>query len=440
MANGFNPYAYQDKFAGAGDAAAAAVAENEARRKAFLDEEDRELKRQMSQLQFGELKAKQAEALVVPGDTGFNNVDLAINNASRQLVDQAGALTAQLNKGEISVDDWASQTALIRSQVPGVKQWKETLNTNLGQYTQALANGQLSDAMDPSSMDLYGTLLKDDGRLNLAVNDQGQVVFEGTTEGGSPVSIPVNGSANMPKPVLKQPSPYEIMKEPLKEFNNQGWSEDVAEFSRQQLDSVLAKGGDQALLSMAVDHMGIPANEARELANMEADGYTSALEQQVEEKWVEDARAIHIYDQQKQQKALLEAKKLELQQQRLEATTATQNRQLDYTERNLDLQEDKWNEKLEQEALLKENRAITATHIKEIDPESSDFIAQMSAQGIVVAQDKKSGKYGVQEGKNWVPFNSAKEAKNYVLSKFGTPLKRKSPFKRLGDWINNMTK
>ena len=318
MANGFNPYAYQDKFAGAGDAAAAAVAENEARRKAFLDEEDRDLKRQMTQLQFGEMKAKQAEALVVPGDTGFNNVDIAVNQASRQLVDQAGALTAQLNKGEISVDDWASQTALIRSQVPGVKQWKETLNTNLGQYTQALANGQLSDAMDPSAFDLYGTLIKDDGRLNLAVNDQGQVMFEGSTEGGEEVSIPVNGAANMPKPILKQPSPYETMKEPLKEFNNQPWSDDIGEFAATQLDAVLAKGGEPALLSLAVDHMGIPYNEAKQLASMEADGYTSALEQQVEGQWIQDAKSIHVADQIKTEKEQLYNANLELRNKQLQ--------------------------------------------------------------------------------------------------------------------------
>ena len=206
----FNPYAYQDKFAGAGDAAAAAIEEQRALEREVRQREREELQDAMQRQAFAEAKAKQQEALIVAGDTGFNNVDLAVNQASRQLVDQAAALTAQLNKGEITADEWASQTALIRKQVPGINAWKETLTNNLGAYVEATATGGISKAMNPEYMAVYNSLMKDDGTFSLAVNENGQVVFEGTSELGENVSVPVNGMGTVSYTHLTLPTIYSV--------------------------------------------------------------------------------------------------------------------------------------------------------------------------------------------------------------------------------------
>ena len=313
--NGFNPYAagsYGTLSQSLDQNFATQRAEQSARREAERHAQQQEMQR----FQFAELKAKQAEGLIVPGDTGYNNVNLAVDNASRALVDQAGALTGQLSKGDISADDYAFKIATIRSQVPGIKQWKETLTNNLQNYTQALTDGQLSAANSMETSDLYGSLLKDDGRFTLNVNPEGQVVFGGVTDAENPVSIPVNGINNMPKPILKQPSPWEQLKQPIKDIQSAGaefWNGDVEEAVKGALDGVLQAGGDSALLSLAVDHYNIPLEEAKALADSPAEGYSSALEQMVEDKWVETGKQGFINDQINAE----QARQFKLQEQRL---------------------------------------------------------------------------------------------------------------------------
>ena len=290
-----NPY-YNYLQLGGWDEAQAGIAEQRAaQRKA----EQEQLQMQLQQIQLAELKTKQQEGLIVPADTGYNNVDLAIQGASRQLVDQAGSLTAQLKNGEIDTDQYAQKLAIIRSQVPAIGTFKETLSNNMKTYVDALQNGQLSHAMNAEAMDFYGSLMGDNGELQLGATEDGNVALVGLTKGGEQVSIPVAGSGQMPKPILKQPSPYELLKDPIKQLNKEAefWGPDAADFAAAQLDNVLSQGGSAALKSLAADHYGMSLEDIEALDKQSAEGYSSELEKRVEERWIKDAETLFVDDQ-----------------------------------------------------------------------------------------------------------------------------------------------
>ena len=275
------------------------------------------LQEQLSNLQLAELKTKQQEGLIVPANTGYNNIDIAIQGASRQLVDQAGALTAKLKNGEIDTDQYATDLAIIRSQVPAINTFKENLTGNLQGYTEALQNGQISHAMGAEARDFYGTLLGDSGQLQLGATPEGNVALVGFTNGGEEVSIPVQGSGQMPKPILKQPAPYELLKDPIKQLQQQAefWGPDAQDFAKGQLDNVLTSGGEGALKSLAADHYGYSLEKIEELENTPAEGYSSELERQIEDRWVKSAETMFVNDQINAE----QARQFQLQQDRLNA-------------------------------------------------------------------------------------------------------------------------
>ena len=141
-------------------------------------------------------------------------------------------------------------------------------------------------------------------------------MFTGQTLGGEPISIPVNGANQMPKPIFKQPSPYELLKPTLTDLEKSlnTWDDSAAETVKGQLDIVLEEGGEPALKSLAVDHYHIPLEEAERLSNTPAEGYTNALEQIIEGKFVDDAQVKFKADQvNAYQRAQLELKKQEIQ-------------------------------------------------------------------------------------------------------------------------------
>ena len=296
-----NPYAgnYSALSQAVGGGVKDAIDEQKAAEDRRREQERQDLNTQIQQNAFAQQKIKQAEALVVPGDTGYNSLDGAINKATRSLADQAGNLTNQLKNNEIDIDQYAQQYATIQSQIPGIKAFKETLTANLQGYQEGLANGQLSKANGLQTNDLYATMMSDDGSLDLGVDEAGRVMFTGQTLGGEPISIPVNGANQMPKPIFKQPSPYELIKPTLTELEKSlnVWDDAATETIKGQLDIVLEEGGEPALKSLAVDHYGISLEEANRLSDEPAENHTNALEKYVEEKFVNDAQIKFKADQ-----------------------------------------------------------------------------------------------------------------------------------------------
>ena len=451
-----NPYAYQN-YTRLDEAAESIEAQQQKQR----DLEDRRYKKEMQQFQYAEMKAKQAEALIVPGDTGFNNIDLAMSTASRGLVDQAGALTAQLKKGDINTDEYANQLALIRSQVPALKQWKESLSQNLTTYTEALQNGQLSDAMNPQSLDLYGTLLKDDGSVQLGIGEDGSVTMAGVTEGGEPISIPVTGIGNMPKPILKQPSPYEQLKGPMKEIqqrliSKEGNEDEISDYARAQFDSVVEQGGDQAVLSMAVDHMGLSYEEAKKLEGTPLEGYRNALEKQVEDNWVNAAGDMFVADEFKQKQQLINQQKLQQQKQQAAQNADIAQQRLDIAREQQDAPKT-GQERQYADNVSKAERLFTPDFLYQ-DPQSYSDLGYGTIDAAGLGKEQRAQvkqKYGTDQGffidtgktKVFVPtgehISSQQMRARVARGLYGvdptdlSPLDRKTPFSRkLFSWLD----
>ena len=269
------------------------------RRKAEQDA----LQNELSNIQLAEMKVKQQQGLIVPADTGYNNVDIAIQNASRQLVDQAGSLTAQLKNGEIDTDQYANKLAIIRSQVPAVNTFKEVLTGNLQNYQQAVADNQISHAMTAEARDFYGSIMNDSGQLQLGATEDGNIALLGLTNGGEEVNIPVGGVNQMYRPILKQPAPQELLRDPMKTLQKEQefWGPEGVDFAKAQLDNVLNSGGEDALKSLAADHYGYDVDRLEEeymAPPPEGSEANSLLEHNIENAWVSQAQGMFINDQQ----------------------------------------------------------------------------------------------------------------------------------------------
>ena len=87
------------------------IDERKEKRKADLrqakEDERLALQAEAQQLQLAQIKQAQTEALIVPADTGIRSADDYVRDASRKLVDNQAALSAQLKNGDITTDEYA---------------------------------------------------------------------------------------------------------------------------------------------------------------------------------------------------------------------------------------------------------------------------------------------------------------------------------------------
>ena len=87
----------------------------------------------------------------------------------------------------------------IANQVGQIKPMLEALQTNFTTYATDNAQGVLSGANDQENEDFFQAGIE--GRGKLEVDENGVVVFTGTTKAGAPFSIPANQLTKMPRPI-----------------------------------------------------------------------------------------------------------------------------------------------------------------------------------------------------------------------------------------------
>ena len=428
-----------------------------------IEEQRRASQDEMRNLQLGQMKAREQEGLIVSGDSGINQLDTAVNSASRALVDQAGSLTTQLKNNEITSDEFASQYALIKSQVPAIKKFKETLGANIAEYTAGIKGGQLSGAMGNDVDDLYTSLINGTGDVQLGIGEDGQVTFSGTTANGEEINIPASGANQIPKPIMKAPAPYETFKEPMAVLaqTKGAWDEGMEGNVTNQFDQIA--DNDKALLAMAVDHYGIPLAEAKRLQSEIKDG-GNALQDVIEPKFIEDAKITFKEEREKFEDAQIKQKieeqrlfNLERQVNRQDGQFAIQQeqhkmRQEEHEQKTQALQAAK-----EQKALVHENNVSMVQNLDFSSP--ANTVDDLRKKGITdVVWDKKNG-YIVLNPNNpekpkAVLGKSAEALQQHLYKTLGidesagggtvegqlpSPLGR-SPFKRLANWASNIIK
>ena len=289
--------------------------------KEIRDREDQRIKREAAKR--AEMEAKQNQLLrhqkIVKGieeqqdylnssddvKSGLPTYDQSMHRISRQIADDANALTASLNNGDIDMNEYARRYGEIRAQIPELKLATETLNTVVTDF-KAIDPKDISNAQDPQKFEFLQRLSDGDPAIDIEVRDgiptlveyavgkNGKPVLDEDgkpklklREDGKPVvDIPISEIGKMPKILKKTDDPYQgletivdelekvknsvfqkdgngqIKKDPrtgLPIIADPNWSEvkfnqQAEETVKRAFDSIVDKGGVHALKSLAKDY------------------------------------------------------------------------------------------------------------------------------------------------------------------------------------------
>lgn len=292
---------YADLSARIGSSVNQAQQEAQAVQDRKAEEERRAMMSEMQQIQLANLKGQQYEALSVAGDTNIPSADEYISNTSRQLVDKQAELVNQLKNNDISTDEFAQMTSVLKSQVPALKATKAALTDFQGTYQGLLESGQLSASNDGNAGKLYNAITS--GDMAIEQGDDGKFYINGA---GGELHMPLDQVDKLPKPTPKAQPLNMLVKDVAAGLGEkQLWDDDSSNLVRQQLDNMVGSGNDlqaeKTLKSIAVDSLGISLEEANRLFNsgvidedgtaQESDDYgnTNQLEQMVEQRMVQEA-------------------------------------------------------------------------------------------------------------------------------------------------------
>ncbi len=239
---------------------------------------------------FGFMQAEYSKGLMIPSDSGFSAIDDYAATVSRGLADRGSQLVTDLENNKISSAEFGRLYGTLQNQVGQIKPMLEALQTNFTTYATDNAQGVLSGANDQENEDFFQAGIE--GRGKLEVDENGIVVFTGTTKNNKPFSIPANQLSKMPRPIKKvdsfesltkpiadalgTPTEQEIVDpvtgQPTGQFNMSSIPADLnnTEFSktvRSSFDNFVNENKMDGLKSLAVDYGGFTYDEMEEMAN-----------------------------------------------------------------------------------------------------------------------------------------------------------------------------
>lgn len=287
-----------------------ALQENKDREDRFQEKQRRKLQDEEQSLRVAKLKEDQLSGLIIPADTGVKSADQYIQQTSRALVDQQAALVNQMKNGEISTDEFAHQSALIKSQVPALAAAKPALEQFQSTYQTLLQNKSISGADDGQAGYLYDSI--QNGTMNIVPDESGNLVITGEyqmpgSDETSPISIPLSQLNRMPQPTPKAAPMSELIAPALTALGDAQWSPEVEESVQQSIDQAISDddGTGRNLKAIAVDNLGMTMQQANELYATEVDsdtGATNALEEAIEKNMMNSVKVKHdaqLIDRQK---------------------------------------------------------------------------------------------------------------------------------------------
>lgn len=204
---------------------------------------------------------------------------------AREIVGRANELVNKKSKGEISNADFAAQMAATEQMVGNLGNFTKTVESNLALYNDMLKNGTLSYGMDQHEEAVLQAI--DKGDVKLALDKDGRVRMEGF--GKHPIEgnfdINIYDFVNIPKPFRKM-KPINLLVDPF--VKNLGLDEngmprartnengqlvydsgDYSEHDKEVLDftlNALENAGPEGVRSFLGDHLNIPNNEIKALA------------------------------------------------------------------------------------------------------------------------------------------------------------------------------
>lgn len=257
----------------------------ENRQRKFKEERRQEAIAKQRDYRFAMLKAQNQKGLMINSNSGYESVDDYFNTAGRKLADEGSNLVDLFSKGEIDSNQFAASYAKLSNQVDQLTPFASGIQTMMQTYQTDLAQGNLSAANKASYEGLYQAISENKGELSM--DDNGVLVYAGKTAPDSdgntePFSIPINQFQKIPQPIKKVENwdaavrdvttllstPKEsfnpatgrtTVQSPTPNLNNTDYNSGI----RGAFDDFLgANGNNNALRSLAVDHSGIPLEEA----------------------------------------------------------------------------------------------------------------------------------------------------------------------------------
>ena len=204
---------------------------------------------------------------------------------AREIVENASNLVDKKKKGEISNANFAAEMASVDQMVDNLGQFTTTVEKNLSAYNNALKNGTLSFGMDQHDEAVLQAI--DKGEVKLALDKDGRVRMEGKAKHSSKGDFDVNiyDFVNVPlpinriKPINTLVDPYvkglglDSNGMPISRVDENGQlvldtgdygehQQEVLGFTKEALEKV----GPQGIRSFLGDHLNLPSEEIKALA------------------------------------------------------------------------------------------------------------------------------------------------------------------------------
>lgn len=423
-----------------------AIGENRARAARDAEEERKNQAQELNTLRLADLKRSRQEELIVSGDTSVPSANQYLQKASTTLVNQQGDLVKSLNKGDITTDEFATQSALLTQQVGGLKATKETLTKFQEKYQGLLDNKNVSDADNGQSGVVWDAMRN--GDLDFVMGDDGQMRVQ---NGDGTLDLPLSQINRLPDPTPKAPQLDLLLKGPTDGLTNELDPKKRGEAIRGVLDKQLS-GDEQSarktLLAFGVDRLGLSLEEAQELYGQEdfedEYGNSNALEAHIENAFVEESesqwKANHF---QREQNRLKLAKE--------EITIKKTQQAINQSNESIVVSQEQRAQTAQQTDAKEQTRKANQQFVQNLDfkQDPAKLIGTLRNSGITnILFTKKQG-WIVTDPENpekaqQVLGKDPNALQTYLGKSLKTntsfaPLQRQSPFKRLTDWVSGLT-
>lgn len=266
-------------------------------------EQDRQLKRSITNYNFGKAIADDMDDLNVVANSGAVGMDQIIQQGSRELADAAGALTAELTRSG-DYNAYAAGMSNIKAQVTEMKNLEADATAYMGLFNEMSENDAMSNYV---SADLRAaTMAMQNGNGAFGMKD-GVLTWSGETVTGEPYNIAasefknlknklvgktnVNGTINNAMKVQTTPSGNILSfdQAPTAEDGSRGLSaRDFAENSlKDTIDSRGAENRHRMVGALLTDNFGYTEQQAKLLL---AEDYEKAYNV-LEKEWIDQAQS-----------------------------------------------------------------------------------------------------------------------------------------------------
>ena len=266
-------------------------------------EQDRQLKRSITNYNFGKAISEDMDDLNVVANSGAIGMDQIIQQGSRELADAAGSLTQELTRtGDYNA--YASGMSNLKSQVSQMKNLEADATAYMGLFNEMSENDTMSNYV---SADLRAATMAMQNGDGAFVMKDGALTWSGETVTGEPYNIAasefknlknklvgktnVNGVINNAMKVQTTPSGNILAfdQTPTAEDGSRGLSaRDFAENSlKDTIDSRGAENRHRMVGSLLTDNFGYSEQEAKLLL---AEDYEKAYNV-LENEWMQQAQS-----------------------------------------------------------------------------------------------------------------------------------------------------